>query len=169
MNEGVLNKVKQSGLITLDLKDYFPLKEEYVIFDIADFLFEKLILKEKDFRQALKGLDYSKYQNKYVGIYCSEDVVIPKWAYLLATVHLHPYARAIYFGNEKEVVQKILRSKIECIDINLFKDKIITIKGCSDVEVDMDIYVLLIQKLIKVARKIMYGEPCGAVPLYKSY
>ncbi|GIV29447.1 MAG: hypothetical protein KatS3mg028_0513 [Bacteroidia bacterium] len=167
MNGEIINKVAQSPLITIDLKDFYPKPDEYTSFDLAGFLFEKLVLKEKDFRQALKDWDYSKYQNKYVCVFCSEDVIIPQWAYLLAAVHLYPYAKRIFYGNENEMVQKIICDKIATMNSEQFKDKPVVIKGCSDVKINMEAYVLLVQKLMPVAKSIMYGEPCSTVPLFK--
>ncbi|GAB4209858.1 MAG: DUF2480 family protein [Bacteroidia bacterium] len=167
MSGEIINKVAQSPLITIDLKDFYPKPDEYALFDLADFLYERLVLKEKDFRQALKDLDYSKYQNKYICIFCSEDVIIPQWAYLLAAVHLYPYARKIFYGNENEMIQKIIHDKINEMNVEPFKDRPIVIKGCSDVKIEMDAYVLIVQKLMSVAKSIMYGEPCSTVPLFK--
>ncbi|RME14433.1 MAG: DUF2480 family protein [Bacteroidetes bacterium] len=167
MSDEIINKVAQSPLITIDLKDFYPQPDEYASFDIADFLYEKLVLKEKDFRQALKDTDYSKYQNKYVCIFCSEDVIIPQWSYLLAAVHLYPYAKKIFYGNENEMIQKIICDKINEMNVEPFKDRPIVIKGCSDVKIEIDAYVLLIQKLMMVAKSVMYGEPCSTVPLFK--
>ena len=46
MSDEFVNKVAESGIITLDLEKYFP-TEEIVVFDIKDYLFMGLILKEK--------------------------------------------------------------------------------------------------------------------------
>ncbi|MCX7729559.1 MAG: DUF2480 family protein, partial [Bacteroidia bacterium] len=165
MADSIINKVAQSSLIIIDLKDFYPRPDEYLMFDIADFLYEKLILKEKDFRQALKNIDYSKFQDKYVGVFCSEDVIIPQWAYLLATVHLQPYAKKIFYSNTENLIQNILRDKVENLELDSYIDKPLVIKGCSDVKIDVDGYLLLVQKLMKVAKSIMYGEPCSTVPL----
>lgn len=167
MENSILNRVAQSSIISIDLKEFYPKKDEYEIFDIADFLFERLILKEKDFRQKLKELDYSKFQNKYVSIFCSEDVIIPQWAYLLACIHLKPYAKIFFFGDERALIQKILMDKVQNMDMDKMKDKPVVIKGCADVQIDIEVYMFLTDKLMEVAKSIMYGEPCSNVPLYK--
>ena len=46
MEELIVNKVAESGLITLDLEEYYP-KEETAMFDLKEYLFMGLILKEK--------------------------------------------------------------------------------------------------------------------------
>ncbi|GAB4452718.1 MAG: DUF2480 family protein [Bacteroidia bacterium] len=167
MEDTIINKVALSPLITIDLKDFYPNDNEYMLFDIADYLYERLILKEKDFRQALQSLDIEKYQDKYVGIYCSEDVIIPQWSYLLIVTRLHPLAKNIFFGNKENIIQKIILDKIKNLDINLYKDKPIVIKGCSDVKIEIEAYITLVNQLMKVAKSIMYGEPCSTVPLFK--
>lgn len=167
MDKEIVNKVAKSPIVTIDLKDFYPSESEFKIFDIADFLFEKLILKEKDYRTALKNLDYSQYQNKYVGITCSEDVIIPQWAYLLAEIHLFPYAKKIFFADKKSIIQKIILDKIENTDVEKFRDRPVVIKGCSDVDISIDAYITITYKLMNVAKSIMYGEPCSNVPLFK--
>jgi hypothetical protein len=167
MENEIINKVAQSPILTIDLKDFYPSESEFKIFDISDFLFEKLILKEKDYRVALKNLDYSQYQNKYVGINCSGDVIIPQWAYLLAEIHLFPYAKKIFFADKKSIVQKVILDKIENTDVEKYRDRPVVIKGCSDVDISIDAYIAITYKLMKVAKSIMYGEPCSNVPLFK--
>jgi hypothetical protein len=167
MENEIINKVAQSPILTIDLKDFYPSESEFKIFDISDFLFEKLILKEKDYRVALKNLDYSQYQNKYVGITCSGDVIIPQWAYLLAEIHLFPYAKKIFFADKKSIIQKIILNKIENTDVEKYRDRPVVIKGCSDVDINIDAYIAITYKLMNVAKSIMYGEPCSNVPLFK--
>ncbi len=167
MPDEIINKVAQSPLITIDLKEFYPQKEEYLTFDMADFLYEKLVLKEKNFRQSLRDINYSIYKDKYVGIFCSVDAIIPQWAYLLAAIHLKPHAKKVFYTDEKNLIQKILIDKIHAINIEPYKDKPIVIKGCSDVYISIEVYVELTNKLIDVAKSMMYGEPCSTVPLFK--
>lgn len=167
MSENILNRVAQSSLITIDLKDFYPSSSEYKIFDLADFLFEKLILKEKDFRAALKMKDFSEYKDKYVGIVCSEDVIIPQWAYLLAAISINKVCKKCFYADEKNLIQEIIRDKILSLNTDIFKDKPVIIKGCSEVEISLNNYVLFTNKLLHSAKSIMYGEPCSTVPLFK--
>lgn len=163
----IVNKVAQSPLITIDIKDFYPEKSEYEIYDIANYLYERLILKEKNFRQQLKEIDYSFYKNKYLGVYCSEDAIIPQWAYLLVVTHFQPFVKKIFFANEKKLIQNILIDKINALSLENFKDKPIVIKGCSDKEIEIEVYMELTSRLMPVAKSIMYGEPCSTVPLFK--
>ena len=102
MSEPFINKVAESGLITLDLEKYYP-RGETALFDMKDHLFMGMILKEKDFREALKTLDWSKYKDKEVALFCSADAIIPVWAWMLAAAYLQPVAKEIVMGDhEKE-------------------------------------------------------------------
>ena len=98
MSEPIINKVAESGLITLNLEKYYP-GDESIVFDMKDHLFMGMILKEKDFREALKSLDWSAYKNKNVAVTCSVDAVIPVWAYMLVATYLEPVAKEIIMGS----------------------------------------------------------------------
>lgn len=164
--EPMANKVADSGLITIDLEEFYP-AEEKVTFDLKDYLFMGLILKEKDFREALKGLDWSVYAGKNVAVTCSADAIIPVWAYMLVGVYLGPIAARFFFCEEQELDQLIFMEKISNLDVSSFKDQRIIIKGCSDKPVPSSAYLEIIRKLRPVARSLMYGEACSNVPLFK--
>ncbi len=166
MGNEIINKVAQSGLITIDLEEYYP-KGDRVLFDIKDLLFQGLILKEKDFREFVKNEDWSKYQNKYVAIVCSADAIVPTWAYMLLTTQLEPFAKKVVFGN-LEVLETVLYDEIlSKIKPEDYTDAKIIIKGCGKLPVPIAAYVELTRILRPVAKSIMYGEPCSTVPLYK--
>lgn len=166
MDELFKNKVAESGILTLDPGDYFP-KEEIVLFDMKDYLFMGLILKEKDFRESLKSLDTSVYKDKIAAITCSADAVIPMWAYMLVSTVLQPIAKELVFGSEAETVKKLLLKNISHIPVNDFIDKRVVIKGCGDQPIPEEAYVEITKMLRPVAKSIMYGEPCSTVPVYK--
>lgn len=163
----ILNKVSESGIISLDLETYFP-TEEVMLFDLKDFLFMGLILKEKDYRAALLQIDFSVYQNKYVGIVCSADAIIPMWAYMLAASYLQPFAKKVMMGTEEKIVEQILLEQINEIDATQFADKRVVVKGCGEKKIPESAYVAITNKLRLVAKSIMYGEPCSTVPIYKN-
>jgi Protein of unknown function (DUF2480) len=166
MEETFVNKVAESGIITLNLEDYYP-KEEVIVFDMKEHLFMGLILKEKDFREALKTLDIAVYENKIVALTCSADAVIPMWAYMLVTSLLQPLAKEIIFGNEIFTKENILLRNINNINTSSFADGRIVIKGCGDLPIAEAAYIAITNKLRPVAKSIMYGEPCSTVPVYK--
>ena len=166
MSEPLINKVAESGLVTLDLEQYFP-RGEVVPFDLKDHLFMGMILKEKDFREALKNKDWSVYQDKNVALFCSADAIIPVWAWMLAAAYLQPVAKELIMGDEKELHKQLFLKNISAIDTAAFTDKRMVIKGCGDTPIGDFAYMEITKKLLPVAKSIMYGEPCSTVPVYK--
>ena len=166
MHDPIINKVAESGLVTIDLEKYYP-KEETAVFDMKEHLFMGLILKEKDFRETLKKYDWEKFRNKQVAITCTADAVIPVWAYMLVTSYLQPLASDVMLGNEKEIHKRIFLKNLSGIDIKEFTDKKIVIKGCGETPIGEFAYAEITKILRPVARSIMYGEPCSTVPVYK--
>lgn len=166
MNE-IINKVSDSGLITLDLELFFPKDEDIIVFDFTDYLFMGLILKEKDFRIALQNLDLSTFTNKYVVILCSTDAIIPMWANMLVVATLNNTCKSIFFGDNKNIKELILLSNISKINGEDYLDKRIVIKGCGEVHIPESAYVSITSILLPFVKSIMYGEPCSTVPIYK--
>ncbi len=165
--EEITNKVANSGLITIDLEDFYP-KQHVAEIDITDFLFEAIILKEKDYRKSLEEIDWEIYTDKIIAVFCSEDAIIPKWAYMLVAMHAAPYTTQVYFGNREHVLEEAFLTAIQTkIDPEEYKDKRVVIKGCSDREVSEKIYVAITNMLMPVVKSLMYGEPCSTVPIYK--
>ena len=166
MEEAIVNKVTQSALVTLDLERFYP-SEQIVLFDVRDYLYMELILKEKDYRDTLKSLDWSSYENKYVAITCTADAIIPLWAYMLAVAYLQPFAKDIVFGTPDEVFRILFLKNLQQIDAQEFKDKRVVVKGCGDKMIPENAFVEITKILRPVAKSIMYGEPCSTVPIYK--
>jgi hypothetical protein len=162
----IINKVSESGLLTIDPADFYTPGERAVI-DLKPLLVEEFLLREKDFREYVKGTDWSKYQNTFVAIHCSNDAIIPVWAYMLLTVALEPFAAGIFYGTEAEMEQMIFKQKLMQFDPEIFRDKRIVIKGCGDIHVPESVYMELTRILRPVVKSIMYGEPCSTVPVYK--
>lgn len=166
MEEIFVNKVSESGIVSLNLEEFYP-TEEIALFDMKDYLFMGLILKEKDFRENLKSLDLSVYTNKVVAVTCSADAVIPVWAYMLAASYLQPVASEVVFGTEAEIKNMLLLKNIAQLPVNDFADKRVVIKGCGELPVGEAAYLLATKLLRPVAKSIMYGEPCSTVPIFK--
>lgn len=166
MNEVFQNKVAESGIITLDLEQYYP-KKETAVFDMKDHLFMGLILKEKDFREALKNMDWEIYRDKNVAVTCSADAIIPVWAYMLVSASLQPVAANVVFGTKEQLEQQLLLANIAAIDTEAFTDKRVVIKGCGEIPIGEAAYLQITNQLRPVAKSIMYGEPCSTVPIYK--
>lgn len=166
MQETIVNRVAESGIVTLNLEDYYP-KGEIAVFDLKEHLFMGLILKEKEFRAALLATDWSQFQNKNVGVTCSADAIIPVWAYMLVASYLQPVANEIVFGNIGTLVATVLQKNIDTIDAAAFADKRVVVKGCGDIKIPDSAYLAITAKLRPYVKSIMYGEPCSTVPIYK--
>lgn len=162
----IVNKVAESGLITINLEEYYP-KGERVLFDIKDYLFQGIILKEKDFRFALHAIDWSAYKNKFVAIYCTSDAIVPLWAYMLIASYLEPYAQKIIFGTLATLESFLFNESLSKIDIATFQNERVIVKGCGKLPVPEYAYVEITRLLKPVVKTLMFGEACSSVPIYK--
>lgn len=164
--EEILNRVANSKLMILDLEDYYPAGPR-VLFDIKEWLLEGLVLREKDFRESAKTHNWSQYQDTYVALTCSSDAIVPGWAYMLLTTYLSPFAKRVSVG-DLETLESILYTEIIAnLNLSEYQDLPVIVKGCSRKPVPGNAYIQIIEKLQPIARSIMYGEACSAVPLYK--
>ena len=163
----IVNKVAESGLISIDLEEFY-VPGERVLFDIKPLLFQELILKEKDFRDYIKTNDWSVYKDKLVALTCTADAIVPTWAYMLLTLALQPYAKKIVFGDLQLLENELFQEKLASLKVEQFKDARIVIKGCGEKAIPVNAYVMLTSLLKPHAKSIMYGEPCSTVPLYKA-
>ncbi len=166
MEKEIINKVATSKLVVVDLEDYYP-KGNRTVMDIKDWLWEELVLREKDFRENVIGHNWSQYQDDFVALTCTSDAIVPAWAFMLVTMHLQPYAKKIVIGDMEQLETSIYQDIIQNLDTAMFVDKSLIIKGCAHKPVPANAYILLSQKLRPIAKSIMYGEACSSVPLYK--
>lgn len=166
MADEIINRIANSKLVTFDLEDLYPEGTRTVI-DIKEWLYEGLILREKDFRASIAAHDWTQYQNHYVALTCSTDAIIPGWAYLLLTSVLSPFTKKVVVGDLILLETLLYQEIINTIDSSIYQDKPIIIKGCSNKPVPEGAYITLLQKLQPVAKSLMYGEACSSVPLFK--
>lgn len=164
--EPIVNKVAESGIITLDLVKFLP-GDDIAGFDLKPFLFREMILREKDYRSSLQNFDWEQYNGKSVAVYCSADAIIPVWAYMLATTYLQKAAGDIYFGTQEDLKKHITLKNIAAVPVEEYTDKRVVIKGCGDIFIPEYAYVEITKRLLPVVKSLMYGEPCSTVPLYK--
>ncbi len=162
----LVNKVANSGLITLDLEKMFP-EGEIIAFDLKQFLFMELILKEKDFRESLKNLDWTQYKGKNLAVFCSTDAIIPMWAYMLVATYATPHVQDINLCTQEEFVQSAFLKALAALDIKEYVNQRVVVKGCSDKPVPAAAYLEITRRLQPVALSIMFGEPCSTVPVFK--
>lgn len=162
----IVNRVAQSSVVSFDLEEFYP-KEERVVFDLEPYLFQGLVLREKEFRAALKEVDWSIFENKWVAIHCSADAIIPNWAFMLVATYLTPLAKGYAVGTLESLEVMIVEQTLSKLDLEMFKDRPVIIKGCSDFPIPLYAYGRIVSLVQSRAKTIMYGEPCSTVPLYK--
>ncbi|TDW99690.1 DUF2480 family protein [Dinghuibacter silviterrae] len=167
MSDVIVNKVAESGLVSLDLQDFLPAEGDLAVLDLKDFLFMGLILKEKDFRTALQSYDWTTFTGRKVAVFCSADAIIPAWAYMLVATYLEPIAALVFLGDPVALRKQLLLEAIAALPAAEYADKRVVVKGCGDAEVPPDAYLAITLKLRPVAKSIMYGEPCSTVPVFK--
>lgn len=165
-NKPIVNRVASSGLITLNLEKYYP-QAAIVPFDVKEYLFMEMILKEKDFRAALKAHDWTQYEGKILTVFCSADAIIPVWAYMLVATYAEPIAADVFQGTQEEYLKVHYREVLNSLNYEEYTDQRIVIKGCSNKPVPPAAYAALTKNLRPYVKSIMYGEPCSTVPIYK--
>ncbi len=166
MEEEIVNRIAQSKLVTLDLEDFYP-KGERILLDIGKWLYEGLILREKEFRAYLEKEEWEQYKDSFIALSCSSDAIIPGWAYMLITTKLQPYVKQIVVGDLELLETSIFQEIIANLDATAYEQKSIIIKGCSKKPIPPNAYLWLTAKIQPVAKSIMYGEACSSVPLFK--
>ena len=163
----IKNRVADSGIVNVDLSAYAP-KENILELDLKQFLFDGLVLKEKEFRIALKEFDFNKYDGKVVAVFCGANVIVPMWAYMLITTYLNNANAKIYFGNKNKVTQAIIKENIDSINVDDYKEKRVIVNGCSNIKLSEGLFIAITKKLQKNVKSLMFGEACSAVPISKN-
>lgn len=160
------NRVAQSEITVFNLEtlwDDQPVTE----LDVSPFLVEGLMLKEKPFRADVKAHDWSQYEGHHVAVYCSTDAIVPTWGYMLVATKLKDVARTVTFGRKADVLRDYYVRALDAVDWSQYADRPVVVKGCASQLVPQSAYLIATQKLQSVARKLMYGEPCSSVPLWR--
>jgi hypothetical protein len=166
IQENIVNKVAASGLVTFNLELYYD-QAERVVYDIKENLFHGLMLREKDFREFVKEHDWTAYAGKNIAVICSADAIVPTWAYMLLANKMKPYANEVVFGNVEALEAVLFAKALAKIDLSVYQDARVVIKGCADIDVPVAAYVEITNLLTPVVKSIMYGEPCSTVPIFK--
>ncbi|RMA65834.1 DUF2480 family protein [Ulvibacter antarcticus] len=166
MENEIVNRVANSKLVTIDLEDFYPIGERKEI-DISQWLYEGIVLREKEFRSAIKEQDWSEYANCYVALNCTTDAIIPGWAYMLVALELSAIAKKVVVGSLDNLESIIFAEILQNLNPSPFADKSVIIKGCAYKPIPQNAYVLLAQRLQPVVKSIMYGEACSSVPLFR--
>lgn len=166
MEGEIVNRVAKSPLITFDLEEHYPEGERKTL-DLSQWLEQGFILREKEFRAALKSFDFSPYKDCYIALYCSTDALLPAWANLLVTTHLQSIAKKVIWGSLQELENAIFQEIIQSLPVETYKDKPVIIKGCAEKAIPPSAFIALVEKLQPHVKSLMYGEACSSVPLYK--
>ncbi len=163
----IVNRVAESGLITLELEKYFPSPEEIALVDMKDFLFKGIMLREAEFREAVKQTDWKKFSGKYAVVFCSAEAIVPMWAYMILSARLSPYAKDIACSTPEHAPEIFLYRNLAKLNMNEFKNQRVVVKGCGERQVPEAAYVQITNELSKVAHSVMFGEACSSVPVFK--
>ena len=166
MADEIVNRVAKSPLITFDLEEHYPEGERKTL-DLSQWLEQGFILREKEFRAALKSFDFSPYKDCYIALYCSTDALLPAWANLLVTTHLQSIAKKVIWGSLQELENAIFQELVQSLPVETYKDKPVIIKGCAEKAIPPSAFIALVEKLQPHVKSLMYGEACSSVPLYK--
>ena len=162
----IINRVANSAIVTIDLEAYY-ITGERVVFDLEPFLFQGLVIKEREYRESFKNLDWSAYADKLVAITCSTDAIIPKWAYMLAMVNLQPVAKEVIIGSIDDLEKHLISGALNALDLAYVQDRPVVIKGCGKLSIPEYAYGEIVKKVMPIAKSVMFGEPCSTVPVYK--
>lgn len=165
MQKPIENRVAKSGLMTCNPQDFLPAKSIQEL-DLKQFLFRELLLKEKDFRTAMKEHDWKQYAGSQLAVFCSNDAIIPHWAFMLIASHASNETH-LHFGTPSEVRKKILLGNIHGLDVSNYEGQRVVLKGCAHPEIDSEVYLELTKLLQPVVKSLMYGEACSTVPVFK--
>ena len=163
----IKNKIADSGLVNFDLSALVP-KGRRVGIDLKDFLFEGLILKEKDFRDKVAAMNPEEYRDCYVFIYNSAEAIVPLWAYFLITAKITDLARKIVYGNREDLEVLLMHNAIQTYDFTELMHKRVLVKGCSDESIPENAYIELVEQLKPIVKSLMFGEACSNVPIFKN-
>lgn len=166
MSEEIVNKIANSSLINIDLEDFYPSGNRMTI-DLSQWLYEGIILREKDFREQLNAHDWTQYQDAFVAIHCSTDAIIPQWSYMLIASKLHPYCKSSMVGTLENLNSTLMEKNISKVDFSQYDEKKVIIKGCGSVPIPSQAYLSFTSKLQPYAQSIMFGEACSTVPIHK--
>lgn len=164
--EEIVNRVANSGLLSLDLEDWLP-AGPFKEIDLKPILFHGMILREQDLKDYFSNLDLNEFKGSFLNVHCSEDVILPQWIYLFISSKLNGVCQKVVWGSKTDLLNAILIDCINNLDPSEFSEQRIVIKGCSSVEVYPSVYTSFISKVQPVAKSIMYGEACSTVPIYK--
>ena len=166
MEKEIINRISKSKLVSIDIDEILR-DFEVVTFDLKKYLKNDLVLIEKDFRDVMKKHKWKQYVGKKISIICSNSAIVPDWAFMLVSSYLKKNKIDNYIADEDQIKNIVLFESLNNLDLSLYTNKVIVIKGCSKRNIPKYAYSILIDRLQPIAKKIMFGEACSSVPIYK--
>jgi hypothetical protein len=164
--EEIVNRIAQSGIVTIDLEELFP-EINIVSIDLKDILFHGMILREKDLREFLANINTNEFEGRFLNVFCSEDVILPQWIYMLFSGRFSGVVGRLFWGTREEFENQLLLEKISALPAEAYEGKRVVVKGCSNRPVSPQVFIALVDRLKPVVQSLMYGEACSTVPIYK--
>lgn len=155
MDQPIPNRVDASGIITLDLHEFFP-KEKSVFLDLKDFLYQGLIIREKEFKETASIYNWEIFRGKPVGIGCSVETIIPTWVYLNLACYLEGLASHSAFCTAEELDLQRWLNEIEQHHFEYLRDKKVVVRAGSNI--NPTLYLAIARKLKPLVKTLMYGE-----------
>ncbi|SFI25581.1 DUF2480 family protein [Halpernia frigidisoli] len=163
----IKNKIAESGLVNFDISTLSP-KGKRIGIDLKDYIFQGIVLKEKEFRVDIENLNEEEYRGAFVYIYCSADAIIPLWAYFLITAKITDVARKIVFGNAEDLEVLLMHNAVQTHDFSELQGKRVLVRGCSEQKIPENAYIELVEQLKPMVKSLMFGEACSNVPIFKN-
>lgn len=161
----IINKIEASGIQTLDLRSYKPIDKDFAVFDIVPFLIEDFLLQEKTFRSEMTNIDWNQYSGKEVVITCSNDAIVPLWAYVLISSLLAPHAAIVFYSTTGNYINLLWIERIRKIEFSAFINQKVVLKANSSIP--EEILVLATSQLVKYVQTLMWGEAGSPLMIYK--
>ena len=162
----IINRVAESAIATVDLAALWD-GADIVELDLAPWLHRGLVLRERDFRQSVKAEDWEGYRDRHVAVFCSTNAIVPTWAYMVVAARLDGIAVSVAAGRAADLRRDAFVRAVEAHDWSDYADRPVVLKGCGNDVVPLDAFLLATHKLQGVAAKLMYGEACSAVPVWR--
>lgn len=162
--EKALERQKKSKNIFLNFDEVlaeFEVKE----LDLKEALWQGMVVKEDLFRTFVDELDATSFEGAFVRVFCSEDAIIPTWAYMLIADKISS-AQAVIFGETSDLNDAMVRHWLSQQSKEEFDGRRVILKGCSQYSLSPSTYMLVTQYLSNHAKKLYFGEPCSTVPVF---
>lgn len=166
MEDGIRNRVEESGIVQLDLSALLA-ERTLMEVNLAPQLWQGLAIRETEFRSWLSGWDTTPYAQADVALHCSAEAIVPEWAWMLVSSKLMGTVQSVHACAPSALASEVLMRIAEEIDPLDFEGKRVVVKGCG-LKSGPGPAMRIVERLQPVVKSLMFGEPCSTVPVYKS-